>query len=308
MENSFQTRSQKNSKSVRAIRHSPDVSPVIEQERLVNSRTERYGSNSGKKQKKSANSLKMFLVIICIGVFSLCAIVTVGYLMDGYQSAHLVQTIREQIPAAAPAQQSGQSVSAQPAASGLAADASMKEYQSLLAINPEAAGWITIPGMNIDYPMARAKDNAYYQTHDFDRKESERGCIFMDYRNDGMSPGSHILIYGHNMRDGSMFGQLTQYKTASFYQAHPVINLNLYGKATTWQIFSATVVNDDALPADIESQAGLSGFIQSMKSGSLYDTGVTAGPDDQILTLSTCPHEYKNASFTVHAKRIGTAN
>lgn len=306
MENNVQTRTEKNGKRFRTIQHFLDDPPVIEQERLMNTRIERYGS---RKKKTSISGLRLFTVVICISVFFYCGFVIANYLMDGYQDTQLIDSIRDQLPQAAPpapGASASQGGAAQAANVSGSSDASKQVYQSLIAINPDAAGWIAIPGTNIDYPVARANDNAYYLTHSFDRKESTHGAIFMDYRNDGTHPDSHILIYGHNMRDGSMFGQLAQYKNASFYEAHPVITLNLRGEETAWQIFSVSVLNDDALPVDFSSQAEFAGFIQSQKAASLYDTGTAAGPEDQILTLSTCSHDYENARFTVHAKKVKT--
>lgn len=311
MENSVQTRSERSGQRFRTIQHFLDDPPVIEQERLLNTRIERYGSRSRRKQKASLNSLRLFLAIVCIGVFGYCAFMIASYLLDGYQSAKLIDTIRDQLPAAAPTAQAG--ASKQPDRDAVHAvsgtdGASMQEYQALLAINPDAVGWISIPDTNISYPVVRAQDNVFYLTHNFDQKQSAHGSIFMDYRNDGTRPDSHILIYGHNMRDGSMFGQLLQYKNASFYQAHPNISLNLRGEPATWQIFSVNVLNDDALPVDFSAPLEFAGFVQSQKASSLYNTGVTAGPGDQILTLSTCSHDYDNARFTVHAKKMAAAN
>ncbi len=314
MENMVQTRSELHQKRFRSIQYFLEDPPVIEQERLLNTRIERYGSRSRsrKQQKSSANSLRLFLVIICIGVFAYCAVVIATYLLDGYQSSQLIQSIRAELPSASQPQQGSPSAQLSGGQESLpvaaAADASMQEYQSLLTINPDAAGWLSIAGTNISYPVARANDNMFYLTHSFAQKQSAHGSIFMDYRNGGQKEDSHILIYGHNMRDGSMFGNLTDYKNESYFRDHPTITLNLRGETAVWQIFSVSIANDDALPVDFSDQTEFEGFLTYLKADSLYETGVTVDTSDQILTLSTCSRDYENARFTVHAKKAAATN
>lgn len=113
-----------------------------------------------------------------------------------------------------------------------------EKFMRLKKINDDITGWIHVPGTEIDYPVARGSDNSYYLKHGIDKKRSARGSLFMDYRNLGIGQDFNTVIYGHNMKDGSMFGDLVKYKEASFFYDHSLIEYVTEQGMTTWKIFS----------------------------------------------------------------------
>ena len=118
----------------------------------------------------------------------------------------------------------------------------MNEYLMLLGINKDAAGWVSIPGTDIDYPMAQAADNKYYLTHNIKREFSRHGCLFMDCRN---SAGDlNTVIYGHDMKDGTFFGKLSMFLSKDYCAGHQIIECNIRGAETRWQIFSVRETDD----------------------------------------------------------------
>ena len=119
------------------------------------------------------------------------------------------------------------------------------DYQSLIAMNSDCVGWIQIPGTDINYPVVQAADNEFYLTHYFNRETAACGAIFMYYRNDVDAKAEHLILYGHQMKDNSMFKQLNGYKEEIFYKEHPNIKLYLHEQNYEYEI-TAVYVTDVA--------------------------------------------------------------
>lgn len=176
---------------------------------------------------------------------------------------------------------------------------------ALTEINPEALGWIEIPGTALSYPLVHTSDNTYYLTHTFRKEENKSGGIFVESLNKTDFSDLHTIIYGHNMKDGSMFASLKNYQKESYYTANPYIYIDLADGAHCYQIFSC----HDAAVTDITYTIGYraddmyADFLNSLKGASLYDTGVEVGVNDSIITLSTCTKSGHDR-FVVHAKKL----
>lgn len=160
----------------------------------------------------------------------------------------------------------------------------------LSRINPDALGWIVIPDTGISYPLLQAEDNEYYLRHTWQRESSIVGAIFMDCRSSVDMTDFNTIIYGHNMRDKSMFGSLSDYLEQEHWRTHPSVYLVCGGTAYRYDIFAAC-------EADVEGpvyqhldkgEAEREAFIAECLELSEIDTGIVPTADDHILTLSTC--------------------
>ena len=186
-------------------------------------------------------------------------------------------------------------------------------YEEVKAINDDVIGWITIDGTVIDYPVVRAADNDYYLGRDVEKRKSAYGAIFMDFRNADPAQQKHIILYGHNMKNGTMFHDLMNYKQKSFFDEHRIIDLLWDGVDTQWEIFVAYIIKpntiyhistaftDDQHFADVMNQT--IEYAKTVKPSNA-DPDVTIKPSDQVLTLSTCTYEYDDSFFAVMARRI----
>lgn len=185
--------------------------------------------------------------------------------------------------------------------------ASPMVLEPLLKINPDVVGWIYIDGTPIDYPVVQAEDNVYYLRKNIRKEYALPGSIFMDYRNNPQGKEQHRIIYGHHMKDGSMFQALNGYKDPSFLAQHPQIILETLDGPSTWQIFSMYVTDTefDYIQTEFADEGEFTQFLAEITQRSLHPTGISVSSEDEILTLSTCTYEFKNARFTVHAKRVG---
>ncbi len=190
----------------------------------------------------------------------------------------------------------------------------LPEYQGYLAQNPEFVGWLTIDDTQINYPvMQRDSDNDYYLNHGFDGKEDATGSLFMDYRCDYVNPKTNTIIYGHNMNNGSMFGELSKYLDQSFYENHPIIYLDTLYEKRQYQVvavcLSEVQYQDDNnfryynfINAD--NDAEYDAFIGTLKSLSVYGKYIDIEKTDKVLTLSTCNNYTTDGRLFIVAKRI----
>ena len=157
----------------------------------------------------------------------------------------------------------------------------LPQYQALYAQNSDLAGWIQIDGTSINYPVMQSKhDPDFYLKHNFEKADSTHGCPYVQANCDLQTPSDNILVYGHNMKDGTMFSDLLQYKRESFWEQHRIIRFD----TLTPQEFAA--------------------YVDACKNAALYETGVTAAYGDKLITLSTCDDSGKNSRVVVVAKRI----
>lgn len=188
----------------------------------------------------------------------------------------------------------------------------LPEYASLYAQNPDMAGWLSIPDLPINDPVLQNEDNSFYETHDFYGKKNSHGAVFIKNDTDVDTPDTNIVIYAHNMKDGSMFGDLDQYKKEAFYKNHPVIYFDTLYEKREYEILSvflSKIYEEDENVfkyyqfRQAETKEDFDDFYGNIKSLSLYDTGVEACYGDTFLTLSTCSYHVTDGRLVVVARR-----
>lgn len=176
--------------------------------------------------------------------------------------------------------------------------------QELKRLNGDYAGWLTVDGSEINYPVVHGEDNDFYLTHNFYKEEDKVGAIFMDYRNldDDLEP--HKIIYGHNMKDNSMFGSLSNVLESDFSKDNH-IKLDFQNQTYEWEIFSAYVTREtDWMQIDFESTDRYSSFIRDLKNKSNVNFSNELKKDDKILTLATCTSHVSDERVVVHARLL----
>ncbi len=165
------------------------------------------------------------------------------------------------------------------------------DYDSYLRFNSDTKGFIMSEGTPIQYPIMQATDNNYYLTHLANNIESKNGSIFIDYKIDLGLEAKNCVIYGHNMRNDTMFGSLQEYAEESYYEKHPYMDVYVGYKHYRYYIFAmyTTPVNSDTYTIRFKNDKAFLEYIKLSKGKSIYtpDVGeITA--DDKIITLSTC--------------------
>lgn len=179
-------------------------------------------------------------------------------------------------------------------------------------INPDVAGRIEITGTPLKYAIVQAKDNDFYLRRNFYKKDDKHGVPYIDSRVDQKKESTNTVIYGHNMKDGQIFGELMNYKGLDYYKKHPVIQYDSVYREGEYKIISVFVTNiyerdgavwpyHDFIDGD---DAALDNYVQQAVARSLISTTVDVKPGDKLLTLSTCSYEFKDARTVVVARKV----
>lgn len=189
----------------------------------------------------------------------------------------------------------------------------LDEYKTLYEKNKKLIGWLKIADTNIDYPVMQTSNNEYYLDHNFNQEYDKNGSIFMDYACSVYPRSTNLILYGHHMKSGNMFGNLQKYAKESYGKKHALIQFDtIYEKATyqVMYVFRSQVYNEDDIVfkyyqfIEANSETEFNSYMEEMKKISLYDTGVTASYGDSLLTLSTCDSSQEDGRFVVVAKKI----
>ncbi len=179
------------------------------------------------------------------------------------------------------------------------------KLEALHTQNSDIVGFICAEGTKISYPVTRYTDNEFYLDHSFDKKTLKSGTIFMDYRNlRSIGENKNIVIYGHNMSNGSMLGGVTKfYKNESFFNNTPIIFYAFDG-IYTFEVFSVYKTSADYqyFKTEFNSREEFLNFAKEVKGNSIYQKDVTFKEGDIILTLSTCTNTTQLGRYALHAR------
>lgn len=216
------------------------------------------------------------------------------------QAAQLAQLTPEEAPASSSAPEDP--IPHQPA-DPTAAALSRIHFAALQQVNPDVMGWIQIPDTKLTYPLLRAQDNDQYLKHSWNGQYNAGGSIFLECQNSPDLSDFNTILYGHRMRDGSMFAALKYYKDLEYWQAHPSVYLATPEGVRRYDIFAAyeaPVVSHTyrlgfAAPEDKEE------FLDHALRRSVIDTGIRPSADSRILTLSTCTGAGYSTRWVVQA-------
>ena len=163
------------------------------------------------------------------------------------------------------------------------------DFDTLQSVNPDIQAWLYMSGSSIHSPVLQAEDNSTYLYRLADGSSNAHGSLFIDCRNAGDFSDWNTLIYGHNMKDGSMFGGLKKYRKQTYYDAHPEMTLFTPEKTYRMEIFAAVTTDVSAavyrVPAAREERDEL---VQWAQRNSEIECDVSIGTEDRIVTLSTC--------------------
>ena len=164
------------------------------------------------------------------------------------------------------------------------------DLAALREVNTDVVGWITIPGTKVNYPVVHRGDNDYYLDHTWKGERSSVGAIFLDYRNSPDLTDDNTLIYGHNMKNRSMFGELKYYVNDGHWEEHPSIYIVDDNGVRRYDIYAVYEASVDAVTYEktFADAAAKEAFINYGIRRTVVDTGVVPTAEDDIITLSTC--------------------
>ena len=189
----------------------------------------------------------------------------------------------------------------------------MLKVKKLQEENEDIVGWIEIENTNINYPVLQGTDNEYYMTHNYKKEKSKNGSIFLDSNYNWQISSNNLLIYGHNLGNGTMFQELLKYEKKSFYEKHPTIRFTTTEEDAEYEIisvFKSRVYYKSEKNVfryyyfiNSQSEEEYNQFVKNAKNSSLYEIDATATYGNQLITLSTCSYYVQDGRFAVVGRK-----
>ncbi|MGE6630508.1 class B sortase [Bacillus sp. NPDC077027] len=247
-----------------------------------------------KQPSKGTRLFQRMFTFVCICVFVYSGIALGAELLGYYQNRKVLaeaQTMYDRQTATTEQHEAGKVRSS---------------FDELLNVNQDIVGWVDMKDTMIQYPIVQAKDNAYYLTRNYLKEGTRAGSIFMDYRNDALEESPNTVLYGHRMKDGSMFAGLKKYLQKDFFESHRTFHYDTLYKSYEAEIFAVyeTTVAFDYIQTDFSDLGEYAHYLQDVRKESIYKTDTDVSTDDLILTLSTCDYVLapKSGRLVVQAK------
>lgn len=273
--------------------------------------------------------MKKFLlpltVVLLLVAFGVSAFMVGSYVINGKKQAdrneELAQMVEDakdpattatEAPTAPENETSPDETQDVPDPTVVGANGILTEYAGLYELNKDTVGWLEIPNTKLKYPVMQTPEQVnYYLYRDFDKKQSQWGTIYAWEAADINKPSDNITMFGHNMKDGSMFATLNNYVNKYYWDKHSLIIFNTLHEYHTYKIFAvfkttATLGKGFSYHkfVDADNQAEFDEFVSTCKKLSFYDTGITPVYGDKLICLSTCEYTLENGRLVVAAVRI----
>lgn len=175
------------------------------------------------------------------------------------------------------------------------------DFDLLHAQNEDVVAWIYCPDSPINYPIVQGEDNAYYLNHLLDGNRNSAGTLFMDYRNAEDFSDWNSVIYGHNMKNGSMFGALSNYREQEYFESHPVIYLYTPEQNYRINVLAGfvTEANAEMYSAFNPNEEEKVALLKNWLDASHFDSEIHPTAENRLVTLSTCSYEYEDARYVL---------
>lgn len=164
------------------------------------------------------------------------------------------------------------------------------QFKDLLTVNNNIVGWISTDGTKLNNPILQAENNDFYLNHNVKNRESRAGSVFMDYRNDVQDLNRNTILYGHAMKNSTMFGSLKNYLNQQYADEHPIIYLDTLYEGYDVEVFAAyeTTIDFYYIETEFKNDDAFLKFLGEIQARSAIEMNVGIRPEDKILTLSTC--------------------
>lgn len=234
----------------------------------------------------------IIVLAICLGVFVACA----AYFVNSYFQSKKIENVREEF--FIPSEQTNESKPDKKVEVPI-------DFDKLKKANPDIYAWISIPEVNVDYPILQSEsDNGFYLNHTINGQKSVYGSIYTENYNSKDFSDFNTLVYGHNMKNGTMFGSLKKYRDVQFFNQNRYITVYMPGRILKYEIFAAYTWDNKhvLLTRNFESEYNRKTYIEEIFAvrdmNSQVSKDVVVTENDRIITLSTCMND-KSKRFLV---------
>ena len=277
------------------------AAPMPEEEpHLPQETTKKPSPTKPRKKRSKSDWFYNIAMLVCLLVF----LVSGGILAKRYFDDRQVESEFSDLQAM---------ISTDTAATEETGESNSAKFAALRDQNSDFIGWISIEGTSLDFPVMYAPDNKdFYLRHDFNKEYSVYGVPYLDEKTTlgANDQSENLIVYGHNMKTGTIFGCLTGYKEADYYAEHPRIQFDTVYSDGTYEVFAAfsiDVVNDTSFVynqyVDMD-EATYNEYVEEVISRSDVDTGIRPSYGEQLLTLSTCEYSSDNGRYVVVARKV----
>ena len=278
----------------------PEPEPTEQEEEPAANPAPRAARAKGKrKERHKSDMVYNIAMVVCLVVF----LASGGMLVKRYFEDRQAENEFAEL----------QSMIDPNAATGEGAESNSAKFAALRDQNSDFIGWIAIEGTNLNFPVMYAPNNKdFYLRHDFSKEYSVYGVPYLDEKTTlgANDQSENLIVYGHNMKTGTIFGCLTGYKKADYYTEHPLIQFDtVYGDGTyeVFAAFSIDVAQDTSFVynqyVDMDEET-YNTYVDEVISRSDVDSGIRPEYGEQLLTLSTCEYSSDNGRYVVVARRV----
>lgn len=255
----------------------------------------RYNKHTKTKKKGKFIAFIMLIIFLSLLIFSSSKVIS--YIKDSKKNKEIADMISKSITIEEDIDNSNN-------------DENINKYKidfdTLKEQNSDTVGFLKVNGTDIENVVVKGNDNSYYLSHNFEKQSNSAGWIFADYRNKLDGTDKNIIIYGHNMRNNTMFGTLKNILNKEWHEneENRYITFNIENEEYTYEVFSVYQIEAEDYYMKVDFAKGeFKKYIDSMKLRSRYDFNVKVSENDSILTLSTCADNNKYR-VVLHAKKV----
>ena len=270
-------------------------------------------TEKAKKKVKIEKTIWSSIIAICFFILTILIVILVNWFLENKKTNEMVDEIYEvaQLKEVTTTTSPGsQTTTKSKILSDYEKYANMNmlevNFDNLKSINPDTVGWIYVPGTKINYPFVHTTDNEYYLKHTFNKTSNSKGWVFLDYRNNIDNLSKNNILYAHGLVNNQMFGSMRKVIKKSWYtnKSNHYIKISTPNSNYVWQVFSTYTIEPESyyITTNFANNDEFNKFLQTIKSRSVYDYGVSVSANDKILTLSSCYDNKKR--MVLHAKLI----
>ena len=262
-------------------------------------------------------TLFIVTVLLLVAAFGISAFMVGNYLLDGKKQADRMDDLSQIVSNAQTetteeteetTEETAETTPPRPTTAG----GMLPGYKDIYDQNNDTVGWIKMEGTKMNYPVLQTPDDPnYYLYRDFDKKDSKRGSIYAWGEADINKPSDNITLFGHNMKDGTMFAALADYTEKETWEKNPLIFFDTLNEYHTYKIFAVFKTSANVGEGfsyhkfvDAANEQEFNEFVSTCKKLSFYDTGITPVYGDKLICLSTCEYTLDNGRLVVAAVRI----
>lgn len=261
------------------------------------------------KGKNSVSLLRLLLSLLCLSITFGCVIYLGNYFLKAKKSQDNIQDLKNQILL-------DLNISnGEPEFVDVNGRMVQKKFAELYRENPDFIGWITIADTKVDYPvMQNMEENEYYIHRNFQQEWDDSGLPFLDFRCSFTEPTDNMLIYGHNMKAGTMFSGIISYNSQEFYDTHKTFTFNTIDGDGEYEViaafYSQIYPESDTVSFkyyqffDAASEEEFNAYVEQVKTMTPYEINATASYGDSLITLSTCAYHTEDGRFAVVARKV----